>query len=111
MSLWIEERVQRAIHTTSKDRKKMRRSSIEKGTAVVVLTILSKAFDQILHKLLFAKFKAYRFDYSNLKLLILYLNQRIQRTKTNCFLNNFEIVGLSRVCPNLGIHDLFLLDF
>ena len=45
MSLWIEERVQRAIHTTSKDRKKMRRSSIEKGTAVVVLTILSKAFD------------------------------------------------------------------
>ena len=45
MSLWIKERVQRAIHTTSKDRKEMRRPCIGKGTAVVVLTILSKAFD------------------------------------------------------------------
>ena len=90
MSLWIEERTQRGIHTTCKGRTKMRRSCIEKGTAVVLLAILLKAFDQILHKLVFGNFKAYRFDYSKLKLLILYLSHRILITKTNCFHTNFE---------------------
>ena len=51
--------------------------------------------------------------------LIASLCHRIQRSKTDCCHNNFENVGsgiaqnwmLGNVYPNLGVHDLFLLDF
>ena len=54
----------------------------EKGTWVL-LTDLSKAFDCLPHKLLFAKFNAYGFDESSLKYMKNYLSDRKQRIKIN----------------------------
>ena len=44
---------------------------------------LSKAFDNLNHDLLIAKFHAYGFDIKTLKLLHSYLTKRWQRTKVN----------------------------
>ena len=49
----------------------------------ILLTDLTKAFDCISHGLLIAKFHAYGFSYSSLKLIYDYLTGHMQRTKVN----------------------------
>ena len=51
---------------------------------------LSKAFDTISHDLPTAKFHAYSFDKSSLKLLFGYLNIRWHRIKTNQNFSSWE---------------------
>ena len=55
----------------------------EKGFCGAVLMDLSKAFDTVNLELLIAKLHAYGFEKSALKLLLNYLSNRWQRTKTN----------------------------
>ena len=55
----------------------------EKGSAGILLTDLSKAFDCLIHDLLLAKLNAYGFDYMTIKLLHSYLTERFQRVKIN----------------------------
>ena len=54
-----------------------------KGTAVAILTDLSKAFDCLNHDLLIAKLEAYGFDSSALFFVKDYLKNRKQRIKVN----------------------------
>ena len=57
---------------------------MDKGLSTGILLIgLTKAFDCISHELLIAKFHAYGFSYSSLKLIYDYLTGRMQRTKVN----------------------------
>ena len=44
---------------------------------------LSKSFDTINHDLLIAQLGAYGFDTESLKLIMIYLTNRFQRTKAN----------------------------
>ena len=55
----------------------------EKGSAGILLTDLSKAFDCLIHDLLLAKLNAYGFDYMSIKLLYSYLTERFQRVRVN----------------------------
>ena len=60
------------------------KKAMDKGLSTgILLTDLTKAFDCISHELLIAKFHAYGFSYSSLKLIYDYLTGRIQRTKVN----------------------------
>ena len=49
----------------------------------VLVTDLSEAFDCLSHELLLAKFHAYGFSISALRLMYSYLKNRKQRTKIN----------------------------
>ena len=60
-----------------------RKALDEKKVAGAILTDLSKAFDCLSHDLLIAKFEAYGFEKSALKLIYDYLKNRMQRTKVN----------------------------
>ena len=55
----------------------------EKGSAGILLTDLSKAFDCMMPDLLLAKLNAYGFDYKSIKLLHNYLTERFQRVRVN----------------------------
>ena len=55
-----------------------------------LLTDLSKAFDCLLHELLIAKLHAYGFNYSSLKLIYSYLNNRFQRVKINSMYSSWS---------------------
>ena len=58
------------------------RKCIDKGgSAGILLTDLSKAFDCLVHDLLIAKLHAYGFDYLALKLVYSYLTNRNQRVR------------------------------
>ena len=60
------------------------KKAMDKGLSTgILLTDLTKAFDCISHELLIAKFHAYGFSYSSLKLIYDYLTGRMQRTKVN----------------------------
>ena len=54
-----------------------------KGSAGILLTDLSKAFDCLIHDLLITKLNAYGFDYDSIKLLYNYLTGRFQRVRMN----------------------------
>ena len=60
---------------------KIRKNRDSKGVFVAVLTDLSKAFDCILHELLFAKLHVYGFDKISLTFIYAYLSQLKQKTK------------------------------
>ena len=61
---------------------KLKKRVMDKGLFTgILLTDLTKAFDCVSHKLLIAKFHAYGFSYSSLKLTYDYLTK--QRTKVN----------------------------
>ena len=62
---------------------KWRRCIDNKGSAGILLTDLSKAFDCLLHDLLIAKLEAYGLDYNSLKLVNSYLSNRFQRVRVN----------------------------
>ena len=59
------------------------KTSLNKCSAGVLLTDLSKAFDCLAHDLLLAKLDAYGFDYISLKLIHIYLASRFQRVRVN----------------------------
>ena len=61
----------------------MEEGTRQKKGAGTILTDLSKAFDCLSHYLLIAKFEAYGFETSALKLIYDYLKHRMQRTKVN----------------------------
>ena len=54
-----------------------------KKVAGAILTDLTKVFDCLSHALLIAKFEAYGFEKSAVKLIYVYLKNRMQRTKVN----------------------------
>ena len=53
------------------------------GVSWAILTVLSKAFDCILHDLLIVKLAAYGFNYQSLRIIERFLSNRQQRTKIN----------------------------
>ena len=64
---------------------KMKEARDNNKVCAAVLTDLSKAFDCLLHDLLTAKLHAFGFDLKSLKVIHVYLNDRIQVTKVGSF--------------------------
>ena len=62
---------------------KWKKSIDSKGSAGILLTDLSKAFDCLSHDLLIAKLAAYGFHYDALKLVYSYLSLRNQKVRIN----------------------------
>ena len=60
------------------------RKCLDKGhISGVILTDLSEAFGRILHDFLIAKLAAYGFDYQSLRIMEIFLSNRLQRTNIN----------------------------
>ena len=53
------------------------------GVSWAILTVLSKAFDCILHDLLIIKLASYGFNHHSLRIIKIFLSKRQQRTKSN----------------------------
>ena len=67
---------------------KWKKSIGSRGSAGILFTDLSKAFDCLSHALLIAKLAAYGFHYDALKLVYSYLSLRKQRVRINSMVRN-----------------------
>ena len=96
---------------------KWRRCIDNNGSAGILLTDLSKAFDCLVHDLLIAKLEAYGLDYNSLKLIYSYLSNRFQRVRVNSSYNSWSeiIFGvpqgsiLGPLLFNIYLADLFVI--
>ena len=68
------------------------------------------AFDRLSHELLIAKLEAYGLDYTPLKLMHSYLNDRYQRVRVNSKYSSWSeiICGVPQAQFNIYLSDLFL---
>ena len=80
---------------------KMKEARDKNKVCAAVLTDLSKAFDCLKHDLLIAKLHAFGFDYKSLRVMYVYLNNRIQVTKVGSYYS--EILDIIFGVPQVSI--------
>ena len=92
---------------------KWKRCLDEKGSAGILLTDLSKAFDCLIHDLFIAKLNAYGFDYNSIKQLYNDLTGRFQRVRVNSSYSSWSkiLFGVPQ-CSTLGpfLFNIYLSD-